>query len=286
MWVKLMRLIGLVAVVGICFGTVAACGGQASYLAAEAPIDADRLQKLNELNETSEDMYQQTIKGNIAAARQQIFAISNMITRMSFAGITSIEGMNALTNSVLEAQRVLNAVQVQPDQVSLAAAKVRLATDALTHKSAPLWHEYYDLLIGDLQGVWSSVKDGRRKDADIAFDKLTSHLNIVKPAIVISKPPEQIERVQSLMAYVKSQLRLKPHDADQIERGLRILRETLDRLFDKKHQSAFLPFIDPDNPVLWTLGIGISIMSALAYSAWRMYKGQDDIVPVRQRIGK
>jgi sporulation protein YpjB len=283
MWVRIIRLACLMTIICMMAAIFAACGKQISDKNVSIPIDQERLRKIDLLNEASEAAYQHTLSGNVSEARKELNKIADLITQIEFKGITSIEGLGALTNSVTEAERLFNAVHFEPEKASLAMVKVRLATDALTHKKSPLWHEYYELLISDLQMLGQGVNEGSKRDVDAAYGKLELHVGLIKPAVLVMKPPEQMERVQSLMNYIKAQIRMQPFDMQQIERGIKVLRDTIDRLFDKKNQGVFLPFMEPENPLLWTIGIGTSIMAALVYSAWRMYKGQEDIVPARRK---
>jgi len=245
----------------------------------------ERLQKLQSLISMSDSLYKKTLSNDVLGAREELERITMLIPEIEFSGITSIEGLHALTGSVMEASRLSNAVKPDIESIKLSAAQIRFATDALTHKDDPLWHQYYELLTSDLTLVAQSVRDVRRADADNAFAKFIMHWDTIKPAILITKQPEEVERVQSIMTYLKSQLRLKPHDLKEVNKGIQLMQSALDQLFNKKDQGAFMPVVPPENPVYWTIGIGTAIILALTYTAWRMYKGQDDIVPARKRSG-
>ncbi|TCZ81193.1 hypothetical protein E0485_02645 [Paenibacillus albiflavus] len=245
----------------------------------------ERLQKLQSLINMSDTLYKKTLSNDVLGAREELERITLLIPEIEFSGISSIEGLHALTGSVMEASRLCNAVKPDMESIKLSAAQIRFATDALTHKNDPLWHQYYELLSSDLTLVGQSVRDVRRVDADNAFAKFIMHMDTIKPAILITKQPEEVERVQSIITYIKSQLRIKPHDMKEINKGIQLMQSALDQLFDKKDEGAFMPVVPPENPVYWTIGIGTAILLALTYTAWRMYKGQDDIVPARKRSG-
>lgn len=249
-------------------------------------LNPERQQKLQSLNTASDSLYNNALKDDIRGVKQELERISILISEIEFSGLSSIEGLHALTGSVLEAGRLTNAVKIDMEAIKLTAAKIRFATDALTHKNNPLWHQYYELLTADLQSLGQSVRDARRTDAENAFAKFTLHLDTIKPAILISKPLLEVERVQSLVTYLKSQLRIQPHQAKEIQKGILLMQASLDKLFDKSDQGAFMPIVPPENPVYWTIGIGTAIILALIYTAWKMYKGQDDIVPARKRVGE
>jgi sporulation protein YpjB len=246
----------------------------------------ERQHKLQTLNTASDLLYKKALTDDIQGVKQELDRITILISEIEFSGLSSIEGLHALTGSILEAGRLTNAVKIDMDAIKLNAAKIRFATDALTHKHDPLWHQYYELLTTDLQSVGQSVRDVRRTDAENAFAKFNLHLDTIKPAILISKQLVEVERIQSIVSYLKSQLRIQPHQVKEIQKGLLLLQGALDQLFEKNDQGAFLPIVPPENPVYWTIGIGTAIILALTYTAWKMYKGQEDIVPARKRVGE
>ena len=68
----------------------------------------------------------------------------------------------------------------------------------------------------------------------------------------------------------------------QLESGLDHLNHVLDDLFLKnKDAIAFVPITDPRQPIIWSLGIGLIIVSVLSFVGWRMYQSGRHIVPVK-----
>lgn len=261
---------------------LAACTANPYSSEVIAPNHANQQNKIDKLILVSDQLYRKALLGDRIGVLQDLNQIAAWITEMEFKGITSIEGISALAGSVTEAKRIFNSSQSKPEEETMAAAKIRYATDALKHKHTPLWHQLYDVLINDLKLLNQNVKENRRQEAEAAFDKFTSHIATIEPAILIARQPEDVEKLHSLLTYVKAQLRLQPYNVKEIQRGIQLLADTLDYIFDKKHDSAFLPAVEPQNPLLWTIGIGAAIIMALMYTAWRMYLGQDDIVPVHR----
>lgn len=243
---------------------------------------ADQQNKIDKLILVSDQLYRKALQGDRIGVLQDLNRIAEWITEIEFKGIASIEGISALAGSVTEAKRIFNSTQSRPEEETIAAAKIRYATDALKHKHAPLWHQLYDVLSADLQLINKHVKENRRRETEAAFAKFTSHIATIEPAILIARQPEDVEKLHSLLTYVKAQLRLQPYNVKEIQRGIQLLADTFDYIFDKKHDSAFLPAVEPQNPLIWTIGIGAAIIMALMYTAWRMYLGQEDIVPVHR----
>ncbi|MNI98283.1 hypothetical protein D3C73_1571010 [compost metagenome] len=69
-----------------------------------------------------------------------------------------------------------------------------------------------------------------------------------------------------------------------IQSGIKNLEMTIDELFlRQKDQSAYLPIPDPQQPILWTLGMGAIIISVLTFAGWRMFLSRQNVVPVKHK---
>ena len=108
------------------------------------------------MNQIADEMYKQTMDGQVTEARNKLMQMSDQIPKIHFEGITSVEGLNALTETITRAKRVYNAADYSPEEGQVAVAKIRLATDALSHKNQPMWLQYYKVLQND-----TNAKSGR-----------------------------------------------------------------------------------------------------------------------------
>jgi sporulation protein YpjB len=241
-------------------------------------IDPAQWQKLELLNETADKMYQYIKSGNVLEARNQLMAIGDQVTRIRFDGITTVEGLNALTQLLTESKRIYSAVQFSPDEGMAAAAKIRLAADALTHRNQPMWYQYDRLLEDSLNRMEKAVNSGDKRAATVPWDELQRHYGMIRPCLLISRAPEEVERADSLFVFLGSRMKAQQLQTKELQTGISELRKTFDQVFLKKEAAAYLPIAETKQPLLWSLSIGSAIVLALAYAAWRMFGTEKNLV--------
>jgi len=240
-----------------------------------AAIDPARLKQLQVLDETADRMYEEVMEGRLLEARELIRSIGDQVVGMEFAGITTVEGLEALTQAITNARRLMNAVQTEPDRLRMAAAQVRLSTDALLHKHQPLWHEYYQTLKSDTEQLREAVRSGQ--NIILSAQQLQAHYAVIRPAVLISRPPEASGRIESLIAYFMQQA------GSQGEAALQNVDELMrawNELFRKQEMSAYTPLDVEQRPIYWSLVIGSIIVTVLCFVAWRKYESERQIKPV------
>ncbi|MEC0226923.1 sporulation protein YpjB [Paenibacillus alba] len=261
----------------------AACGASTSTTGQAAkPIDTDQIQRVEFLNQITDEMYKQTMDGQVVEARNKLQQISDQIPKIHFEGITSVEGLNALTETITQAKRVYNAAQYSSDEGQVAVAKLRLATDALTHKNQPMWLQYHKVLQNDALLLTQDIKSNKQAEALTDFGKMSQHIAIIHPALLISREASSVEKLDSVLVFLHKNISEKPMAARQLESGLTHLNQVLDELFLKnKDAIAFVPITDPRQPIIWSLGIGLIIVSVLSYAGWRMYHSGRSFVTVK-----
>lgn len=277
------RLISvLLLIAAICLLT--ACGKSTSTIGqANKPVDPAQIEKIALLNQFAEEMYTMTMAGQLTEARNKLTQISDQIPKIHFEGITSIEGLNALTETVTGAKRVYSAANYSSTEGQIAVAKIRLATDALSHKNQPMWLQYYKVLQNDSELVSQQVKANKQQEAIKEFGNLTQHIAIIHPSLIISRDAAAVEKLDSLLIFIQKSVNTKPMPVRQVEAGLANLNQVLDDLFMKhKDALAYVPLTDPYQPIIWSLSMGVIIVGVLSYVGWRMYQSGRHIVPVRQ----
>ncbi|WP_281886986.1 sporulation protein YpjB [Paenibacillus sp. YYML68] len=248
---------------------------------AAAPSQ-EQLKQIKLLNETADGMYQKVQKGDIAGGRELLLQLSDQVTNISFDGIASVEGINALTETVVEGKRVLNAVKFDPAAGQIAAAKIRLATDALTHANQPLWLQFYKQLQDDVNAIEQAAKTSDKTALKNATVLLEQHYAIVHPSLIISRPEADVERMDSLITFIQTQADNQGMPYRNVLNAVPPLRQALDKLFMKRETTAFLPYPEPQNPLLWTAIFGSVIMAALGFAGWRLWKKDDGLVRVKR----
>jgi len=282
------KRLATVVIMIVLVALLAACGTvQREKERPALQADPEQLQKIEFLNQVAEDMYNKTMEGQVVEARSKLLQISDQIPKIHFEGVTSVEGLNALTETVTQAKRVFNAVSYSSDEGKVAVAKIRLATDALTHKNQPMWLQYYKVLKNDIGELKSTLRPDGQKAAMESYTRLSQHLAVIRPSLLISRQPADVEKLDSLMTFLHGLLNQNPLPMRQLSSGMDHLQQTIDELFMKnKDAIAFVPVTDPIQPIIWSIGIGFIIISVLSFSAWRMYRSGKHVVPVHGQQAK
>lgn len=262
------------AVVAAALAGLLALGGCGAPPREEAvkPQEADPVttRQLDKLNELADRFYHQVSEGDLIEARNSMQELEKALPDIRFTGVTSPEGVQAFHETVLQASRVFNAMKFSMEDGQVAAAKVRLATDALTHKEQPMWLQYYRILqeeLNKLDGFVTSRESGKLSGA---LDPLYAHFSVIRPSAMISREPAEIVKVDSLFAFLKSQAIAPEIDYANMSRGVSELRSALNALFRKGDAAAYVPIAETRQPVYWALALGTVILLALAYTAWKM----------------
>lgn len=275
---KLSALIALLIIILAACGVSDAPGGQ------DKSTDQEQSRRLEFLNQSADEMYDLIMKDQVIEARGKLLQISDQITRIPFTGVASVEGINALTETITQAKRVFNAVAFSPEEGQFAAAKVRLATDALIHANQPMWLQYYKVLQNDLDLMEQGVAENKRQTTIDGFNKLVQHVALIKPSLYINRDSSEIEKLDSQFSFLRGELNSDPLQASNVQRGIRNLQVSVDELFRKKRETAaYLPLAETRHPILWTLGIGVIIVSVLSFAGWRMFHTGRGVVTVKRK---
>ncbi|MBP1155288.1 MULTISPECIES: sporulation protein YpjB [unclassified Paenibacillus] len=280
-----LRWLGLMIAVSLSVTLLGGCSGNAKEEGngAEAPKPSqEQLQRAELLNRTAEDMYQKMLQGDIEDSRIVLQQLSDQLNQIRFEGMTSVDGMNALVRTVTDAQRILDTTALQPNERQVAAAKIRLATDALTHANQPLWLQYYDRLQDDVNDLEQAARDQNKLDLQSAASRLEHDYGIIQPSLLIGRSAVDVEKMDSLVIFVRSQPLNLGEPFKNVLQAIPPMRQMLDKLFMKRETTAYLPYAAPQNPILWTLTFGIIILSSLAFAGWRLSKKHDGLIPVRR----
>jgi sporulation protein YpjB len=247
-------------------------------------VTPQQLQKVEFLNQTADEMYKKAMEGQMMEARSKLLQISDQITGLNFEGIVSLEGLHALTESVTQAKRVYNAVSFSHNEGQIAAAKIRLATDALTHANQPMWLQYEKLLHSELDLIDQAIKASKRQDALTNFSKLNQHIAIIHPSLLINRNETDVEKLDSLLVFLKTELNKDPMAGNNVQSGIEQLHQVLDDLFKGKQEAtAYLAMPDAKHPILWAISIGAIISSVLTFAGWRMFRSKQDWVAVNKK---
>jgi len=249
-------------------------------------VDAVQAQKLEELHRTADEFYREASEGDYVTAREKLIQFSTMVTSVSFEGVTSVEGVDQLTRTVVQAKRDFNSVKASPDHAMQSAAKLKLAADALTHPNQPMWLQYYKVLSDDTRLLEEALMKKNGKEAAVSLARLIEHYDTIRPAVWISRAPEEGEKMDSLLTFFQGELKEDARTYDKITPVIPQWKEALDELFRRSQdKTAYIPVAQPDDPIRWSLTIGSVILAALGYSAWKMFQSERNYVKTARRFG-
>jgi sporulation protein YpjB len=231
-----------------------------------------RDEKLRLLDETAAALYRAAKEGKSEEAREQLERFADMMTRFSYGGLTSLEGLNALTSLVAESREVYNRVKFDERQALVAATKIRLAADALTHREKPLWLEYRQAFGKDADALGAAIREGRLDDARRTLAAFYDHYLVIRPAVLISRNASLAEKLDSWFIYMNGLLAAKDRDAGQLKAGAETAKQLVDELFGEGDAAASAGAGGASAPVRWAAMVCGAIVSVLVYVGWRKYR--------------
>ena len=261
------------------------CSARQSAAETKSPTD-EQLKQIELLNAAADEMYRSAMDGDLDTARGKLEELGERVTATRFDGIASIEGVGALSEAIVQAKRVFQAVQYSPEQGQLAAAKIRLATDALTHAHQPMWLQYYNVMIEDAERLEQAVRAGDKPASLAALGQLSARYAVIRPSVLITREPQEAEKIESLFAFFNNQLNAPQWETDTLDKGMKQLRLAIDELFGRADKSAFAPLVDRPRPIMWITGIGSIIAAVLAFAWWRIFRYERTAVVTAHKGGK
>lgn len=134
---------------------------------APAPVsqlsDEERGDKLKQLETAAEALYGHMQQGRVEEAHAEMERLIAALEGVSFKGLTSVEGIHALAESIMDARETLARSEIVPDEWSRSSAVLRLAVNSLLHKDKGLWLQYYKVMADDMQRMNNARVGGNRR---------------------------------------------------------------------------------------------------------------------------
>ncbi|WP_068617169.1 sporulation protein YpjB [Paenibacillus tuaregi] len=243
--------------------------------------DAKHTAQLNELDSASEALYRYMQDGNGEKAQVEMDRIVRLVETISFKGLSSVEGIHALSETVMDTREALVRSQSSPEEWRNTSSRLRLAVDSLIHKQQPLWHQYYKLFTDDLSQLAKARSDADAKSLQNAVHTLKSHYETIRPAAAIQLDNSIIAKADSWLSYLESVSMKKDLDASELKSVLDSGEGVIHDLFGKKRsEPVLLPLAGSSNPWKWSLLIGGWIALALTYTGMRHYNAYQEVRPV------
>ncbi|MFF2014353.1 sporulation protein YpjB [Paenibacillus sp. NPDC058177] len=231
-----------------------------------------------QLEQAAEALYGYVVDGNVAKVRQLTEEISRIFVSSSFEGLTSVEGINALSAVIIDLKSAIAGVKISPERWESAAARLRLAANSLNHPRQPMWLHYYKLLREDLNAMEQSASASDLTAWKTALERLQGRYDNIRPAVLISRQPEVVNALDSWLSYaagVPSQSQ-KPERARLME-IISYGQEAVRVMFGKEKDEPALSLpLAPKEYGAWGLLAAGFIIAALVYVAYRKYRGQNE----------
>lgn len=240
--------------------------------AAGSEVQVDQSDKFKQMDEKAANLYRYTKEQRYEDALMELEGIKDLMTEVNYKGVTSLEGLNALTSLVTEASQQFHQLKPNHDQFLLAAAKIRLAADALSHKEKPMWLEYRSLFTASAKQIKSAIRDKNPSKAIEALQQFHKHYLIIKPAVHISRDPSLIVKLDSWFIFMKGLLSQSKFDYAKAQAGIAHTDELIRELFQSGEQVTTVPPLSNQQPYIWAALLATVIITVLVYVGYQKYK--------------
>ncbi|MNW47373.1 Sporulation protein YpjB (SpoYpjB) [compost metagenome] len=246
--------------------------------------EQERAERLQQLEQVTEQLYQDMQQGNTTRANDNMDKLTDTLGGLSFKGLTSVEGIHALAETIMDTKATLVRVELNAEDWVITSARLRLAVNSLTHKEKALWLQYYKVMADDLHKMNRARAEGSPSQFKAGFESLQSHYDVIRPAAIISRDAADMNRFDSWMSYIAGLARGDSWDENAVREALRHGDDLIRKLFGRKSDDpVFLPITGYNNPWYWTLLIGAWIMIALLYTGYRKFRGNEKVTSLRDR---
>jgi sporulation protein YpjB len=214
-------------------------------------------------------------KKQFLVAKEELTKLSTQFAEANFAHKNlSVAGIRALSDTILELEQELNRLMPNEQKMKIAALRLSIAFDTLSHPYQPLWKQYYDPLKERLLEVKQAVHKNKTAELKEAIYQFTREYKLIHPALIISKSKPTIQKLDSLIMALQ-----RVDQPEMIQSSIKELENILYPLFfgsEKDVMAAIAPF--GTLPFYWVLlWVSGFIILILAYVGWRKYQGEEQI---------
>lgn len=245
-----------------------------------AETDKGRAEQFKRLENVTESLYTNMQQGNTKEAKAKMDELINTLVGLSFKGLTSVEGIHALAESIMDAKEAIARVEIVPEQWIKTSASLRLAVNSLLHKEEALWLQYYKVMMDSLKEMEKARTSGSPKALREAFEAFKVDFETIRSAAVISRDPSEINRFESWLSHMDSLSSAQKLDESAVKSTIQQGNQLLNVLFGRRaNEPVFLPITGRYNPLYWGMLIGGWILLALSYTGIRKYRAEQSVIP-------
>jgi sporulation protein YpjB len=275
---------GFLILIIVCLLT--SCAHLQKEVIARAAPSAEASKQILRFGQMGDEVYNKTVNGDFLEARKEIIQMMEWVPQMRLDGVTSVLGARTLADTLEQAVRVFNAIQLDPDQALNASSRIRLMADALSHPNTPLWLQYNKVIQEDLRVMEQAFKQKKAEELKQVWLQLWTHYQLIQPALQVNLQEGEITKLESAFQSVRIELQAAPMHNTNVTHALKKLHEELDHLFQfKSETTAYLPFMEPNEPMLyWLFFLAAIIIIVLGFVAWRMRVTRNDIISIKRKF--
>jgi sporulation protein YpjB len=263
-----------------------ACAHKERGVSAGAAPSAETSKQMERFNQMGDEIYTKTLNGDFLEARKVIIQMKDLIPQMRLEGVTTNLGLKALADTLVQAIKVYNAVQLDTGQALFQSVRIRLMADALSHPNTPLWLQYNKVIKEDLHVMEQAGKQNKYEELKKAFEDLKTLYLSIKPALLVSLQEEENSKLESAIQSMQNELQASPIRTKNLNHAIKALQDVMGNLFQIKGEAAaYLPFIEPNEPNLhWMIILAAIIIIILGFVAWRKRATKNDIITIHRKI--
>lgn len=264
----------------------AGAAGKAGTSSASAPAlsEQERSERLSQLESASERLYEHMQQGSTQEALADMESLIGALEGVTFKGLTSVEGIHALAETIMDTKETLARAEVRPEEWAFSSARLRLAVNSLLHPDKALWQQYYKVMADNLRQMNQARAGGKPAEVRKAFQALQDHYEVIRPAAVIRRPASEVNRFDSWLSYAGRLSNEQTWDEAALKGAIVQGEGALKGLFGRRgDEPVFLPITGFENPWYWSGLIGLWIVLALTYTGIRKYRASQTVSAVREK---
>jgi sporulation protein YpjB len=260
--------------------------GQSSSTNNQGNISEEQVRMIQHLNEIAESAYHDLQIGDIEAMHQKVAQITLLSMKMSYENVVTIEGMQVVSQTISETMNALRAVTPDQQQIATHMAKMRLVLDALKKSEQPMWLDFHQPMVRSLRQIVDAAVMSSSEDASTSLIAWNNQIQIIRPSVVVSRDATDAATLDSMTTFLKS--RIEARDWQAIIQANAEITQRVDEIFhltkdqDEETAAPVVPINQPNDPLIWSLILGLLIVMTLSYVAWRKYEVERGIVRVKK----
>jgi sporulation protein YpjB len=226
-----------------------------------------------DLDRLSQDVLILTEQNQFAVAKGKLNDLATLFPKVIAQKKLSIEAIELAINTLTTGKRAFAAIKPQKQELLGHALQIRIMVDALTHPNQPMWKDYHQKYIEQINEM---ITIAGKQDKEALIQAMRRYIKLytnLKPALAMSQKPETIEMLDSINRFVIKQIDQGSVDWQVTQRTLEQLRDVSDNVFLGKDQFTFGSHLQSSSPYRAFSLVFAFLLTALTYVGWKMYRG-------------